>query len=91
MIPWKHGIKCGSAVVSSTIAYSYAIHFSNFPVVMMIRSCNLLSVALVGVLFTGVKDTALKLGNNRIVVAFLVTLGILIFKIYDPNGASDDH
>jgi hypothetical protein len=46
---------------------------------------------LVGVLFTGVKDTALKLGNNRIVVAFLVTLGILIFKIYDPNGASDDH
>ncbi len=91
MIPWKHGIKCGSAVVSSTVAYSYAIHFTNFPVVMMIRSCNILSVALVGVLFTGVKDTALKLGSNRIVVALLVTLGMVVFKAYDPNNTADGH
>lgn len=87
MIPWKHGLKCGSAVVTSTIAYSYAIYFTNFPVVMMIRSCNILSVALVGVLFSGVKDTALKLGKNRIIVALLVTLGMLIFKAKDPNSS----
>jgi hypothetical protein len=87
VIPWKHGLKCGSAVVTSTIAYSYAIYFTNFPVVMMIRSCNILSVALVGVLFSGVKDTALKLGKNRIIVALLVTLGMLIFKAKDPNSS----
>lgn len=57
----------------------------------MIRSCNILSVALVGVLFTGVKDTALKLGNNRIVVALLVTAGMIIFKAYDPNQSGEEH
>lgn len=54
---------------------------------MMIRSCGLLSVALVGVLFTGVKDTALKLGKNRIIVALLVTLGMIVFKVMDPNSS----
>lgn len=84
-------MKCGSAVVISTIAYTYAIHLTNYPVVMMIRSCNILSVALVGVLFTGVKDTALKLGSNRIVVSILVTIGMIIFKVYDPNQSGEEH
>jgi hypothetical protein len=91
VIPWTHGMKCGSAVVISTIAYTYAIHLTNYPVVMMIRSCNILSVALVGVLFTGVKDTALKLGSNRIVVSILVTIGMIIFKVYDPNQSGEEH
>ena len=91
IIPWTHGIKCGAAVVISNIAYTYAIQLTNFPVVMMIRSCNILSVTLVGVLFTGVKDTALKLGNNRIVVALLVTAGMIIFKAYDPNQSGEEH
>jgi hypothetical protein len=56
---------------------------------MMIRSCNLLSVALVGVLFTGVKDTALKLGGKKILVAVLVTVGMVIFKVFDPNQTED--
>jgi hypothetical protein len=54
---------------------------------MMIRSCNILSIAFVGVLFSGVKDTALKLGKNRIFVALLLTLGMLIFKANDPNSS----
>ena len=91
VIPWTHGIRCGAAVVSSTIAYSYAIYFTYFPVVMMIRSCNLISVALVGVLFTGVKDTALKLGNKKILVALLVSVGMIVFKVYDPNVTQDHH
>jgi hypothetical protein len=48
-------------------------------------------VALVGVLFTGVKDTALKLGNNRIVVALLVTGGMIIFKAHDPNQSEEEN
>lgn len=91
IIPNKLSYKCGVAVVSNTIAYSYAIHFTNFPVVMMVRSCNLLSVTLVGVLFTGVKDTSLKLGTRKIVIALIVTIGIIIFKVFDPNQKEDDH
>jgi hypothetical protein len=85
VVPDRQSIKCGAAVVSNTIAYSYAIHFTNFPVVMMVRSCNLLSVTLVAVLFTGVKDTSLKLGYQKIAVALIVTIGIIIFKVFDPN------
>lgn len=90
-IPWKHGAKCGAAVVMITVAYSYAIKFTNFPVVMMMRSCGLLSVVVVGVMFTGVSDTALKLGRRKIIVALVVTLGMIIFKVYDPNQKEDGH
>ena len=91
VVPDRLSAKCGAAVVSNTIAYSYAIYFTNFPVVMMVRSCNLLSVALVGVLFTGVKDTKLKLGTRKIVVALIVTIGIIIFKVFDPNQHGEEH
>jgi hypothetical protein len=88
-IPWIHGLKCGTAVTSSTIAYSYAIYLTNFPVVMMIRSCGILSVVLVGVLFTGVEDTALKLGKKKIFIAIIATIGIIVFKAFDPNDSKN--
>jgi len=89
-IPWFNGFKCGSAVTLSTIAYSYAIYFTNFPLVMMIRSCGILSVVMVGVLFTGVEDTTLKLGRRKILIAMIATAGIIIFKVFDLNK-SDSH
>lgn len=72
----------------STVSYTYAIKYTNFPVVMMVRSCNILSVVLVGVLFTGVKDTALKLGKRKVIVAALATAGMIIFKVFDPNSVN---
>lgn len=78
-------------VAISAIAYSYAIKFSNFPLVMMIRSCNVLSVVLVGVLFTGVKDTTLKLGKRKVVVAAIATAGMIIFKVFDPTSSKADY
>lgn len=53
---------------------------------MMIRSCNLLSVVLVGVMFTGVEDTTLKLGKRKIFIALIATVGMIIFKAFDPNN-----
>ena len=51
---------------------------------MMFKSCNILSVILVGVLCSRVVDRNLKLGPKKIVVGVLVTLGIVIFKYFDP-------
>ncbi len=42
-------------------------------------------------MFTGVKDTALKLGNKKIVVAIMVTIGMIVFKVFDPNESEDHH
>jgi hypothetical protein len=72
-------------VAISTLTYTYAIYLTNFPVVMMFKSCNILSVILVGVLCSRVKDKKLKLGLKKIVVGVLVTLGIVLFKVADPN------
>jgi hypothetical protein len=50
----------------------------------MFKSCNLISVILVGVLCSRVKDKKLKLGVKKIVVGAVITVGIIIFKIFDP-------
>ena len=68
----------------STLTYTYAIYLTNYPVVMMFKSCNILSVILVGVLCSRVVDHRLKLGPKKIAVGVLVTLGIVIFKFFDP-------
>jgi len=78
---------CALTVGISTITYTYAIYWINFPVVMMVKSCNILSVVLVGVFCSQVKDKALKLGNKKIVVGVIVTLGIVVFKLFDPEAA----
>jgi len=78
---------CALTVGISTITYTYAIYWTNFPVVMMVKSCNILSVVLVGVFCSQVKDKALKLGNKKIVVGVIVTFGIVVFKLFDPEAA----
>ena len=57
---------------------------------MMIRSCSLLSVVLVGVMFSGVTDTSQKLGGRKVIVAVAVTIGMIIFKVFDPNQKADE-
>jgi len=84
-IPRKKAAICGLTVAISTLTYTYAIVLTNFPVVMMFKSCNVLSVILVGVLCSRVKNKKLKLGTKKIVVGLLITLGIIIFKLADPT------
>ena len=74
----------------STLTYTYAIYLTNYPVVMMFKSCNILSVILVGVLCSRVKDKKLKLGTKKLVIGVLVTLGIVFFKLFDPEAAAKD-
>ena len=88
-IPHKNSITCGVAVAISTLTYTYAIYMTNFPVVMMFKSCNILSVILVGIMCSRVKDKKLKLGIKKLVVGIVVTLGILLFKLTDPDFKTD--
>jgi drug/metabolite transporter (DMT)-like permease len=89
-IPAAKAAICAVTVAISTLTYTYAIYLTNFPVVMMFKSCNILSVILVGVLCSRVKDKKLKLGTKKIVVGVLVTIGIVMFKAYDPESAKKD-
>ena len=48
----------------------------------MVKSCSILSVIIVGVFCSRVKDKQNKLGANKLVVGALVTIGILLFNIF---------
>ncbi len=86
-IPNKNSAICAITVAISTLTYTYAIYLTNFPVVMMFKSCNLISVILVGVLCSRVKDKKLKLATKKIVVGIIITIGIIMFKVFDPASS----
>lgn len=57
---------------------------------IMVKSCNILSVILVGVLCSRVTDKKLKLGPKKIVVAIVVSIGIVMFRLFDPTVNFND-
>jgi hypothetical protein len=48
----------------------------------MVKSCSLLSVILVGVFCSRVKDKKLKIGKNKIIIGILACLGIFMFNYF---------
>lgn len=89
-IPNKNSAICAITVSISTLTYTYAIYMTNFPVVMMFKSCNLISVILVGVLCSRVKDKKLSLATKKIVIGVLITIGIVMFKAFDPSSKKEE-
>lgn len=89
VIPGKKAVLCAITVIISTLTYTYAIYLTNYPIVMMFKSCNILSVILVGVLCSRVTDKKLKLGVKKIAIGMLITLGIVLFKVYDPQSSKN--
>ena len=62
----------------------------SYPIIVMFKSCNILSVILVGVCCSRVKNKELKLGGNKIIGAVIVSIGIIMFKIFDPEAKVGD-
>lgn len=50
-------------LVMSQFTYNEAVVYASFPSVVMVKSCSLLSVILVAVFCSKVKDKKLKLGS----------------------------
>ncbi len=71
-------------VFISTITYTWAVAKTSFPVVMAFKSCNLLSVLLVAIMCTRVKESHLKLDKTKILVGIAVSAGVFLFSFFDP-------
>lgn len=52
---------------------------------MAFKSCNLISVLLVAVLCTRVKEKSLKLDSSKIVIGVIVSAGVFLFSFFDPE------
>ena len=48
----------------------------------MVKSCSLLSVIMVGVFCSRVKDKKLKLGKNKVLIGLCACFGILVFNFF---------
>lgn len=64
------------------LTYNKAVQVASFPAVVMIKSCSLLSVILVALFCSKVKDKNLKLGKGKIVIGVLVAVGIFLFNYF---------
>lgn len=88
-IPRKNVVYCAGAVVIATLTYNIAIVETSYPVVIMVKSCSILSVMIVGVFCTRVRDQHNKLGKNKLIVGALVTMGIILFNLYAKPKEGD--
>jgi hypothetical protein len=84
-IPNKNTSICGALVFVSTITYTWAVTKTSFPIVMAFKSCNLLSVLLVAILCTRVKEKSLNLGAKKILTGVIISVGIFLFSYFDPE------
>jgi hypothetical protein len=72
--------------------YNQAIVESSFPAAVMVKSCSLLSVILVGVFCSRVKDKSLKLKSNKIIIGIFACIGIFTFNYFQKSSKdSADH
>lgn len=76
-------------VLIGTLTYNIAILFTSYPVVIMFKSCSILSAIIVGVCFSRVRDERLKLGTNKLIVGALVSLGIFLFNYWSQEDKGE--
>jgi hypothetical protein len=62
----------------------YAISLVSFPIVMIFKSCNILSVIIIALLCTRVRNKKFQLGGKKLIVGLAVSIGIILFKVFDP-------
>lgn len=79
-MPAPNLIACAIMVCISTHTYMLAIYLTSFPIVMLVKSCNIVSVVVVGVFCSRVRDKSLALGPKKILVASLVSMGIILYN-----------
>ncbi len=84
-MPVANIIACAIVVIVSTHTYILAIYITNFPIVMMVKSCNIISVVFVGIFCSRVRDKGLKLGKTKMIVAIFITIGILMYNLGGDN------
>ncbi len=83
-IPEKNSLVCAVIIFISTMTYTWATAMTSFPVVMAFKSCNIISILLVAICCTRVRDKKLNLGPKKIIVGIIISLGVFMFSYFDP-------
>lgn len=84
-IPNKNSFYCGACVFASTFTYTHAVIQTSYPVVLMFKSSNILSVLMVGIFCSRVKEKKLKLEKSKLIVGAVMTVGVIFYNFFDPE------
>lgn len=88
-VPYKNSAIVGLLIWMSSVTQTESMYLVSYPLIMMTKSCNLISTILVGVLCSRVKNKSLKLGPKKIIAAVSVSGGIIMFRVFDPAANLD--
>lgn len=80
VIPKQNLFFSAALVLGSGVSLTAAIYITDYPMVMMVKSCNILSVLLVGIFCSRVKDKNQKLGKKKLITGVFITVGILLYN-----------
>lgn len=61
------------------MAMTKAIYLTNYPLVMLIKSCNILSVISVALFCSRVKDESQRIQPCKLVIGILFTGGLIVY------------
>ena len=81
-IPASKAAICSGIINCNMLTYNKAIQAASFPAVVMVKSCSMLSVILVALFCSRVKDKDLKLPMNKLWVGLIVSVGIFMFNYF---------
>ncbi len=88
-IPAKNSGAAGFMIWLSSIAQTESMYLVSYPLIIMAKSCSLISVILVGLCCSRVRTKELKLSSQKIIIATIVTIGIIMFRVFDPASSMD--
>lgn len=81
-LPWQRCVPISAIINVNMFTYNQAVIYASFPAVVMAKSCSLLSVIIIGVFFSQVKDSKLKLTHKKLVIGIVATIGIIMFNFF---------
>ena len=67
------------------------MYLVSYPLIIMSKSCSRSSVILVGLFCSRAGSKELKLSPQKIIVALIVAVGIIMFRAFDPSSNFDNN
>ena len=88
-LPVKQSLLCGAIININVVSYNLAVVEASFPAIVMAKSCSLMSVIIVGVFFSRVKDSKLKLTYKNLLIGSVATIGIIVFNFFKKQEENE--
>lgn len=77
-------VRLGALFTLNYLPTNYALLYISYPMQVVTKNTRYLLVVIVGVFFSRVKKSKeLKLPKSKLIIALVITVGALLFMLYD--------